>query len=39
MGADAGQQYRRRFVVGVLGDELTGKCFFEDGLAQSLGLL
>ena len=39
LGAKAGQELGGGFVVGVLGDELTGECFFEDGLAQSLGLL
>src|SRR5574343_446249 len=39
LGADAFEQRAGGFVVWVLFDQLTAESFFQDGLAQRLGLL
>ena len=39
LGPDPLQKDRRRFVVGVLGDQLTGKRLLENALPQPLGPL
>jgi len=37
LGLDAAQQGGGGFIAGVLGDEVAGEGFFQDGLAQGFG--